>query len=56
MLAYTITAEIGDITRSPTPHKLAGYTGLQTTPTTRGHGRRLVEGGEVLAQVGYPWR
>jgi transposase len=28
VLAYTIAAEIGDITRFPTPTKLAGYTGL----------------------------
>ena len=28
MLAYTIAAEIGDITRFPTPRKLAGYSGL----------------------------
>jgi transposase len=28
VLAYTIAAEIGDITRFPTPAKLAGYTGL----------------------------
>jgi transposase len=28
VLAYTIAAEIGDITRFPTPRKLAGYSGL----------------------------
>ncbi len=28
VLAYTIAAEIGDISRFPTPTKLAGYTGL----------------------------
>jgi transposase len=28
VLGYTIAAEIGDITRFPTPTKLAGYTGL----------------------------
>ncbi|MCA1680981.1 MAG: IS110 family transposase [Actinobacteria bacterium] len=28
VLAYTIAAEIGDITRFPSPRKLAGYTGL----------------------------
>jgi transposase len=28
VLAYTIAAEIGDISRFPTPRKLAGYTGL----------------------------
>src|SRR4029453_18088043 len=28
VLAYTIAAEIGDITRFPSPTKLAGYTGL----------------------------
>ena len=28
MLAYTIAAEIGDISRFPSPTKLAGYTGL----------------------------
>jgi transposase len=28
VLAYTIAAEIGDITRFPTPTKLCGYTGL----------------------------
>jgi transposase len=28
VLGYTIAAEIGDITRFPTPKKLAGYTGL----------------------------
>jgi transposase len=28
VLGYTIAAEIGDITRFPTPAKLAGYTGL----------------------------
>ena len=28
VLAYTIASEIGDITRFPTPKKLAGYTGL----------------------------
>jgi transposase len=28
VLGYTIAAEIGDITRFPTPSKLAGYTGL----------------------------
>jgi transposase len=28
VLAYTIAAEIGDITRFPSPVKLAGYTGL----------------------------
>ena len=28
MLAYTIAAEIGDISRFPAPRKLAGYTGL----------------------------
>ena len=28
VLAYTIAAELGDITRFPTPRKLAGYTGL----------------------------
>jgi transposase len=28
VLAYTIAAEIGDIGRSPTPRKLAGYSGL----------------------------
>ena len=28
VLGYTIAAEIGDITRFPSPRKLAGYTGL----------------------------
>src|SRR5262249_42076555 len=28
VLAYTIAAEIGDITRFPSPRKLAGYSGL----------------------------
>jgi transposase len=28
VLAYTIAAELGDITRFPTPRKLAGYSGL----------------------------
>ena len=28
MLAYTIAAELGDISRFSTPTKLAGYTGL----------------------------
>ncbi len=28
VLAYTIAAELGDISRFPTPRKLAGYTGL----------------------------
>jgi transposase len=28
VLAYTIAAELGDITRLPTPRKLAGYSGL----------------------------
>jgi transposase len=28
VLAYTIAAEIGDISRFPSPRKLAGYTGL----------------------------
>jgi hypothetical protein len=28
VLGYTIAAEIGDITRFPSPTKLAGYTGL----------------------------
>ena len=28
VLAYTIAAEIGDISRFPSPTKLAGYTGL----------------------------
>jgi transposase len=28
ILAYTIAAELGDITRFPTPKKLCGYTGL----------------------------
>ena len=28
VLAYTIAAEIGDISRFPNPRKLAGYTGL----------------------------
>ena len=28
VLGYTIAAEIGDITRFPTPRKLVGYTGL----------------------------
>src|SRR4051795_10890686 len=38
VLGYTIAAEIGDITRFPTPKKLVGYTGL--CPTVRQSGRR----------------
>jgi transposase len=30
VLAYTIAAELGDISRFPTPRKLAGYSGLCT--------------------------
>jgi transposase len=28
VLGYTIAAEVGDITRFPSPKKLCGYTGL----------------------------
>src|SRR4051812_40496962 len=38
VLGYTIAAEIGDITRFPTPKKLVGYTGL--CPTVYQSGRR----------------
>src|SRR3982751_3638326 len=38
VLGYTIAAEIGDITRFPTPKKLVGYTGL--CPTVYQPGRR----------------
>src|SRR5215218_1855153 len=38
VLGYTIAAEIGDITRFPTPKKLVGYTGL--CPTVRQSGRK----------------
>src|SRR3954451_23600299 len=37
VLGYTIAAEIGDISRFPTPKKLVGYTGL--CPTVRQSGR-----------------
>ena len=38
ILGYTIAAEIGDITRFPTPRKLIGYTGL--TPRVEQSGER----------------
>ncbi len=38
VLGYTIAAEIGDITRFPTPKKLVGYTGL--CPTVYQSGRK----------------
>src|SRR3954452_566930 len=38
VLGYTIAAEIGDISRFPTPKKLVGYTGL--CPTVRQSGRK----------------
>ena len=38
VLGYTIAADIGDITRFPTPKKLVGYTGL--CPTAYQSGRR----------------
>ena len=38
VLAYTIAAEIGDISRFPRPTKLAGYTGLcPQRPPVRQH-------------------
>jgi transposase len=38
VLGYTIAAEIGDITRFPTPKKLVGYTGLcPTVDQSGGH-------------------
>jgi transposase len=38
ILAFTIAAEIGDINRFPSPHKLVGYTGL--TPKVEQSGER----------------
>jgi transposase len=41
VLGYTIAAEIGDITRFPTPKKLVGYTGLcPAVAQSGGHDRR----------------
>src|SRR3954462_1978903 len=41
VLGYTIAAEIGDITRFPTPKKLVGYTGLcPSVDQSGGHARR----------------
>jgi hypothetical protein len=46
VLAYTIAAEIGDISRFPSPGKLAGYTGL--CPRVYQSGRKL--GGSVVVE------